>query len=126
MRDGYETEVGEDGVVLSAGQAQRIGLARAVYGRPFLIVLDEPNANLDSDGDEALAHAVRLERDRGAIVVVVTHRPAGIESVDQILILKDGRAHAFGPKETVLLPVLRKKVAAPHPPIVPAQAGTRG
>lgn len=111
MREGYETQVGEDGVVLSAGQAQRIGLARALYGSPFLIVLDEPNSNLDSRGDEALARAVHLERERGAIVVVVTHRPAGIEGVDRILIMKEGRMHAFGPKDAVLLPVLQKKLA---------------
>ncbi len=102
MRDGYDTYIGDQGSVLSAGQAQRIALARAVYRDPFLIVLDEPNSNLDSDGDEALTRAGRATRARGGSVGLVAHRPIGIEAVDQILVLKDGRAQAFGPKETVL------------------------
>ena len=100
MRDGYDTQIGEQGTALSAGQAQRVALARALYGDPFLIVLDEPNSNLDTEGDEALTRAVRAARERGAIVVVVAHRPIGIEAVDQLLVLKDGRMQAFGPKET--------------------------
>jgi ATP-binding cassette, subfamily C, bacterial PrsD len=115
MRDGYNTQVGEQGTALSAGQAQRVALARALYGDPFLIVLDEPNSNLDSDGDEALTRAVRAARERGAVVVVVAHRPVGIEGVDQILVLKDGRMQAFGPKETVLAQVLQPRVASPPP-----------
>ena len=78
---------------------QRVALARALYGNPFLIVLDEPNSNLDTEGDEALTRAVRAARERGAIVVVVAHRPIGIEAVDQLLVLQDGRMQAFGPKE---------------------------
>jgi PrtD family type I secretion system ABC transporter len=115
MRDGYNTEVGEQGSALSAGQAQRVALARALYGDPFLIVLDEPNSNLDTEGDEALTRAVRAARERGAIVVVVAHRPIGIEGVDQVLVLKDGRMQAFGPKEQVLAQVLQPRVAAPTP-----------
>ena len=114
MRDGYDTEIGEQGTALSAGQAQRVALARALYGNPFLIVLDEPNSNLDTEGDEALTRAVRGARERGAIVVVVAHRPIGIEAVDQILVLKDGRMQAFGPKETVLGQVLQR-VVPPSP-----------
>ena len=83
---------------------------------PFLIVLDEPNSNLDSEGDEALTRAVRAARERGAIVVVVAHRPIGIEAVDQLLVLKDGRMQAFGPKEQVLGQVLQR-VPDPPPPI---------
>ncbi|WP_295844596.1 type I secretion system permease/ATPase [Tardiphaga sp.] len=113
MRDGYDTEIGEHGGVLSAGQAQRIALARALYGDPFLIVLDEPNSNLDTEGDEALTRAVRVARARGAIVIVVAHRPIGIEGVDMLLVLKDGRMQAFGPKETVLAQVLQRPAAAP-------------
>ena len=116
MRDGYNTEVGELGHALSAGQAQRVALARALYGNPFLIVLDEPNSNLDTEGDEALTRAVRGARERGAIVVVVAHRPIGIEGVDQILVLRDGRVQAFGPKETVLAQVLQPR-AVPSSPI---------
>ena len=112
MREGYDTQIGEQGAALSAGQAQRVALARALYGNPFLIVLDEPNSNLDTEGDEALTRAVRAARERGAIVVVVAHRPIGIEAVDQLLVLKDGRMQAFGPKETVLGQVLQRVVAA--------------
>ena len=114
MRDGYDTQIGEQGTALSAGQAQRVALARALYGNPFLIVLDEPNSNLDTEGDEALTRAVRAARERGAIVVVVAHRPVGIEAVDHLLVLKDGRMQAFGPKETVLGQVLQR-VAPPTP-----------
>ncbi|WP_454624438.1 type I secretion system permease/ATPase [Bradyrhizobium cenepequi] len=125
MREGYDTQVGEQGAALSAGQAQRIALARALYGNPFLIVLDEPNSNLDSEGDEALTRAVRSARERGAIVVVVAHRPIGIEGVDQILVLKEGRMQAFGPKETVLAQVLQPRVA-PTPPIkIVSDAGAK-
>ena len=112
MREGYDTQVGEQGTALSAGQAQRVALARALYGNPFLIVLDEPNSNLDTEGDEALTRAIRAARERGAIVVVVAHRPIGIEAVDQLLVLKDGRVQAFGPKETVLAQVLQPRVAS--------------
>ena len=121
MKEGYDTEVGEHGSVLSAGQAQRIALARALYGNPFLIVLDEPNSNLDTEGDEALTRAVRAARARGAIVIVVAHRPIGIEGVDMLLVLKDGRMQAFGPKETVLGQVLQRP--APQPIKIVADGG---
>src|SRR5437762_1979862 len=122
MREGYDTQIGEQGAALSAGQAQRVALARALYGDPFLIVLDEPNSNLDSEGDEALTGAVRSARERGAIVVVVAHRPVGIEAVDQLLVLKDGRMQAFGPKESVLGQVLQR-VPAPPPIKIVSEAG---
>jgi ATP-binding cassette subfamily C protein len=124
MRDGYDTQIGEQGTSLSAGQAQRVGLARALYGNPFLVVLDEPNSNLDSEGDEALTRAVRGARERGAIVVVVAHRPVGIEAVDQLLVLKDGKVQAFGPKETVLGQVLQR-VAPPTPIKIVSDAGAK-
>jgi PrtD family type I secretion system ABC transporter len=122
MRDGYDTQIGEQGTALSAGQAQRVALARALYGDPFLIVLDEPNSNLDTEGDEALTRAVRAARERGAIVVVVAHRPIGIEAVDQLLVLKDGRMQAFGPKEQVLGQVLQR-VAPPTPIKIVSDSG---
>jgi ATP-binding cassette subfamily C protein len=122
MREGYDTQIGEGGTSLSAGQAQRVALARALYGDPFLIVLDEPNSNLDTEGDEALTRAVRAARERGAIVVVVAHRPIGIEGVDQLLVLKDGRMQAFGPKETVLGHALQR-VAPPSPIKIVSDAG---
>jgi len=122
MREGYDTQIGEQGTALSAGQAQRVALARALYGNPFLIVLDEPNSNLDTEGDEALTRAVRGARERGAIVVVVAHRPIGIEGVDQLLVLKDGRMQAFGPKEQVLGQVLQR-VAPPSPIKIVSEGG---
>jgi PrtD family type I secretion system ABC transporter len=123
MREGYNTQIGEQGGALSAGQAQRIALARALYGNPFLIVLDEPNSNLDTEGDEALTRAIRGARERGAIVVVVAHRPIGIEAVDQILVLRDGRMQAFGPKEQVLAQVLQQRVAPPSPIKIVSEGG---
>jgi PrtD family type I secretion system ABC transporter len=123
MREGYDTQVGEQGTALSAGQAQRVALARALYGSPFLIVLDEPNSNLDTEGDEALTRAIRAARERCAIVVVVAHRPIGIEAVDQLLVLRDGRMQAFGPKETVLAQVLQPRVASPTPIKIVSEGG---
>ena len=117
MRAGYDTEIGEQGAALSAGQAQRIALARALYGDPFLIVLDEPNSNLDTEGDEALIRAVRAARERGAIVVVVAHRPIGVEAANLLLVLAEGRVQAFGPKETVLGQVLQQRAPANPSPI---------
>ena len=124
MRDGYDTQIGEQGTALSAGQAQRVALARALYGDPFLIVLDEPNSNLDTEGDEALTRAVRSARERGAVVVVVAHRPIGIEAVDQLLVLRDGRMQAFGPKDQVLGQVLQR-VAPPSPIKIVSDSGAK-
>jgi ATP-binding cassette subfamily C protein len=107
LRDGYETQVGEQGTVLSAGQRQRIALARALYGDPFLVVLDEPNSNLDAEGEAALERAIMSVRRRKGIVVVVAHRPSALVAVDLVLALNSGRAVAFGPKEDVLRKVLR-------------------
>lgn len=107
LRDGYETQVGEQGSVLSAGQRQRIALARALYGDPFLVVLDEPNSNLDAEGEAALEKAIMIVRRRKGIVVVVAHRPSALAAVDMVLALNSGRAVAFGPKEDVLRKVLR-------------------
>jgi len=102
LPDGYETQVGHDGSALSAGQRQRVALARALYKDPFLIVLDEPNSNLDADGETALAQAVSGACARGAIVILVAHRQSILSVVDLILYMRDGRALAFGPKEDVL------------------------
>jgi ATP-binding cassette subfamily C protein len=123
MRDGYDTQIGDQGSVLSAGQAQRVALARALYRNPFLLVLDEPNSNLDSDGDLALNRAISSVRARGGIVVVVAHRPVGIESVDLVLVLKEGRVQAFGPKESILGQVLQRPVGTPPPIKIVSDAG---
>ena len=118
---GYDTPIGEQGSDLSAGQQQRIALARALYRDPFLVVLDEPNSNLDVDGDEALTQAILGVRARGAIVVVVAHRPSALSGVDHVLALNGGRQQAFGPKDEVLAKVLRRE-AAVTPKIVHAVA----
>lgn len=102
LPEGYETMIGESGAGLSAGQRQRIGLARALFGNPFLVVLDEPNSNLDSEGEAALTTAIRGVRARNGIVVVVAHRPSALAGVDQVLMMSDGRKIAFGPKDDVL------------------------
>ena len=102
LPDGYDTRIGEHGSLLSAGQRQRIGLARALFGEPFLIVLDEPNSNLDAEGDAALTLALAGARKRGAIVIVIAHRPSAIVAVDKLLFMRDGRQALFGSKEMVL------------------------
>ncbi len=111
MLDGYETRVGIGHAVLSGGQNQRIGLARALYGDPKLIVLDEPNANLDHAGDQALTHAIAQARSKGCSVIVMAHRPSAIAAVDLILSLRDGKQEAFGPKDEVMA-ALRERAAA--------------
>ena len=112
LPDGYETCIGENGAAISAGQRQRIALARALYGDPFLIVLDEPNSNLDAEGDEALTQAILGARERGAIVIVIAHRPSALLGVDLILAIANGRVQTFGPKEEVLQKVLDR--TRPH------------
>nr|WP_245181753.1 type I secretion system permease/ATPase [Sinorhizobium mexicanum] len=109
LPNGYETEIGEGGTALSAGQRQRIALARALYGEPFLVVLDEPNSNLDAEGEQALSEAIMNVRARGGIVVVIAHRPSALASTDLVLMMQDGRMQAFGPKDEVLGKVLRRE-----------------
>jgi PrtD family type I secretion system ABC transporter len=107
LPEGYDTPIGEGGENLSAGQRQRIGLARALYRDPFLVVLDEPNANLDAEGEGALTRAMMGVRMRGGIVVVIAHRPSALAGVDMVLMMAEGRVQAFGPKDEVLKRVLR-------------------
>lgn len=107
LPEGYETGIGDSGTNLSAGQRQRIALARALYRDPFLVVLDEPNSNLDSEGEEALAAAIRNVRSRGGIIIVIAHRASVLGSVGHVLVLNQGRQQAFGERDEVLRKVLR-------------------
>lgn len=120
LEDGYDTRIGEGGAVLSGGQIQRVALARALYGDPVLVILDEPNSNLDAEGDAALSKAIAGLRERGRTVVVMAHRPSAISAVDQLLMLRDGKQVAFGPKDEVLKEVTQQVQAArqPQPPKV--------
>ena len=102
LPDGYETQIGEDGAALSAGQRQRIALARALYGDPFLVVLDEPNSNLDADGDRSLVEAIQSIKARGGIAVIVAHRSDMLATADFILVIRRGQMLMFGPRESVL------------------------
>jgi PrtD family type I secretion system ABC transporter len=135
LPQGYATPLGEGGHNLSVGQRQRIGLARALYGEPFLIVLDEPNAHLDQDGEAALAEAIGRIRARGGIVVVVAHRSGILEAVNLVGVVVDGELKAMGPRDEVLGQMLAKQAAArtggprpvpgPPTPPTPLQTGTR-
>lgn len=110
---GYETRIGEGGSVLSAGQRQRIGLARALYRDPFLMVLDEPNSNLDADGEKALTAAILRVKARGGIVIVVAHRPTVLSAADKVAVIGGGQLTAIGPRDEVLRKVLRQPASIP-------------
>jgi ATP-binding cassette, subfamily C, type I secretion system permease/ATPase len=112
LPNGYDTPIGEGGEALSGGQRQRIALARALYGDPFLIVLDEPNSNLDNEGEMALRQAIANLKTRGAIVVLIAHRPSVLAVCDHILVLANGEQKDFGSRDEIMQKMTRP-VAAP-------------
>lgn len=130
LPQGYNTPIGEDGAFLSGGQRQRVGLARAVYGQPRLVVLDEPNASLDEEGDAVLLEMLGRLKRNGVTVVVITHRSNILSAVDRLLLLVEGAVQAFGPRDEVLekINAARRQgmsPAAATPTAMPAQGSMR-
>jgi ATP-binding cassette subfamily C protein/ATP-binding cassette subfamily C protein EexD len=125
LPNGYDTQIGDGGQHLSGGQRQLVGLARAMFGRPKLIVLDEPNSNLDGDAEGRLIQALERLKEQGTTVIVVSHRPTLVQGVDKVLLLKDGALEMFGPR----VEVLKRLMTPPRPaemPITPANARLEG
>jgi ABC-type protease/lipase transport system fused ATPase/permease subunit len=116
LPDGYSTRISERGALLSAGQRQRLGLARAVYGNPFLVVLDEPNSNLDADGERALKNAIQALKAAGRIVVLASHRPEVLSVMDIAMVMYGGRLIACGPRDEVFRRVAQFSNAAQTSP----------
>lgn len=128
LANGYETQVGAEGEQLSGGQRQWIALARALYGNPFLVILDEPNSNLDAMGEAGLDRAILEVRARKGIVIVVAHRRAGIARLSHLLVMRDGRVERFGPRDEVLssFPQSVSPAAADNQSVVSTQTQVSG
>jgi ATP-binding cassette subfamily C protein PrsD len=123
LPEGYSTRIGQGGMSLSAGQRQRIGLARAVFGDPFLVVLDEPNANLDADGENALGRAILALRRQQCVVIVISHRPSALAALDMAMVLYEGKAIAFGSREQIFERIHRapgQPASATQPAVMPS------
>ena len=123
LPEGYDTQIGSGIAVLSGGQRQRIALARALFGNPRLIVLDEPNSNLDSEGEAALMEAMQRMKEQGATLIVITHRPSILTGIDKILMLREGRAELFGPRQEVMARLARTGVVPLAQPPRPQAIG---
>jgi ATP-binding cassette subfamily C protein len=124
LPQGYDTPLNEGGARLSAGQRQRVALARAMFGNPVLMVMDEPNSNLDAEGELALDSAIRACLARGAAVVVVAHRPSALNAMADLLVLANGQVAAYGTREEVMRKVAPRPQQVP-PPSVAAPAPVR-
>ncbi len=120
MPDGYRTQLGPQGAALSAGQRQRVALARALYGNPFVVIMDEPNSNLDGEGEAALTKAIEGISARGGITIVIAHRPSALVAVDMVAIVQNGRMTAFGKKNDIMTPGLQSP-ARPAADVLHAQ-----
>jgi len=128
LPNGYETQIGDGGMYLSGGQRQLIGLARAMFGRPKLVVLDEPNSNLDGDSEAGLIRALERLKAQNTTVVLVSHRPTLVQGVDKVLLMRDGAMEMFGPRAEVLKRLMtppRPADAPPGPPARIVEAGPR-
>jgi ATP-binding cassette subfamily C protein len=127
LSDGYNTQIGDGGHTLSGGQRQRIALARALYGQPSFIVLDEPNANLDASGEAALLRAVQQLKALRTTVVIISHKMNILAAVDKVMVMADGMVKFYGPRDAVLQPLIASSNPPKSQPTTPSQAiGTGG
>ncbi len=126
LPEGYKTQLGPQGASLSAGQRQRIGLARALYGNPFLVIMDEPNSNLDGEGEAALKAAIEGVKARGGIAIIVAHRPSVLGAVDLVGVVQNGKLAGFGPRNEILTPAVTKGTGPATPVRMPQAAPLTG
>ncbi len=122
LPDGYDSQIGDEGCFLSGGQRQRVGLARAIYGNPRFVVLDEPNSSLDEAGEAALLATLRWLKSEGRTVVIITHRTTVFPAVDRILVLRDGVIQGYGTRDEIMAALSGQQSAAPPPARVAAAA----